>query len=113
MWQGDWSAPDRLPPLQRFSLANSDVVSFHNYGNLGSLLATVRNLRQYGRPLLCTEYMSRPFGSTFDPLLENLKRERVGAYNWGFVAGKTQTNYPWDSWDKTYAAEPPVWFHDI
>jgi hypothetical protein len=57
--------------------------------------------------------MARPFGSTFDPLLEDLKRERVGAYNWGFVAGKSQTNYPWDSWDKTYTAEPPLWFHDI
>ena len=38
---------------------------------------------------------------------------RSAAYNWGFVAGKTQTIYPWDSWQKPYAAEPPVWFHDI
>ena len=113
VWQGDWSDPDRLPPLQRFSLANSDVVSFHDYGNQASLRATIEKLRRYGRPLACTEYMARPFGSTFDPLLEDLKRERVGAYNWGFVAGKSQTNYPWDSWDKTYTAEPPLWFHDI
>jgi hypothetical protein len=42
-----------------------------------------------------------------------LKEEKVGAYNWGFVNGKTQTIYPWDSWDKTYTADPPVWFHDI
>jgi hypothetical protein len=63
--------------------------------------------------LLCTEYMARPMGSTFDPLLATLKEERVGAYNWGFVAGKSQTNYPWDSWQKTYTAEPALWFHDI
>ena len=113
VWQGDWSDPQRLPPLARFSLANSDVVSFHNYGNQGSLQATIRHLRQYGRPLLCTEYVARPFGSTFDPLLANLKEEGVGAYNWGFVAGKTQTNYPWDSWQKKYGGEPPLWFHDI
>ncbi len=31
----------------------------------------------------------------------------------GFVSGKTQTIYPWDSWKKAYTAEPPVWFHDI
>ena len=62
---------------------------------------------------MCTEYVARPFGSTFDPLLANLKEEGVGAYNWGFVAGKTQTNYPWDSWQKKYAGEPPLWFHDI
>jgi hypothetical protein len=42
-----------------------------------------------------------------------LARKRVGAYNWGFVAGKTQTIYPWDSWYNEYRAEPKVWFHDI
>jgi len=57
--------------------------------------------------------MARPQGSTFDPILGYLKEERVGAYNWGFVAGKTNTIYPWDSWKKPYASEPPVWFHDI
>ena len=57
--------------------------------------------------------MARPRGSTFDPILGKLKEEKVGAVNWGFVNGKTQTIYPWDSWDKPYTAEPPVWFHDI
>jgi hypothetical protein len=42
-----------------------------------------------------------------------LKEQRVAACNWGFVAGKTQTIYPWDSWTKTCTSEPPVWFHDI
>ena len=42
-----------------------------------------------------------------------IKEQKIGAYNWGFVAGKTQTIFPWDSWEKTYTAEPPVWFHDI
>jgi hypothetical protein len=31
-------------------MTNSDVVSFHNDGNQGSLQATIRQLRQYGRP---------------------------------------------------------------
>jgi hypothetical protein len=39
--------------------------------------------------------------------------QHIGAYNWGFVAGKTQTIYPWNSWKKAYTALPPVWFHDI
>jgi hypothetical protein len=29
------------------------------------------------------------------------------------VDGKTQTIYPWDSWDKQYTSEPNPWFHDI
>jgi hypothetical protein len=52
-------------------------------------------------------------GSTFAAILPILMQERVGAYNWGFVSGKTQTIYPWDSWEKTYSGEPSLWFHDI
>ena len=57
--------------------------------------------------------MARPNGSEFQPSLEIMKAANVAAYNWGFVSGKTQTIYPWDSWQKTYTEEPPVWFHDI
>jgi hypothetical protein len=57
--------------------------------------------------------MARPNGSTFDPVLGEFKKQGVGAMNWGFVSGKTQTIYPWDSWVKTYTGEPPLWFHDI
>ncbi len=42
-----------------------------------------------------------------------MKEHGIGAYNWGFVSGKSQTIYPWDSWRKTYTAEPKIWFHDI
>ena len=94
-------------------LTQSDVISFHNYRPLAELKKDVEALKRYRRPLLCTEYMARPAGSTFDPVLAYFKEERIGAYNWGFVAGKSQTIYPWDSWQKPYAAEPPVWFHDI
>ena len=63
--------------------------------------------------MLCTEFMARPAGSTFEANLPYLKDENVGAYCWGFVAGKSQTIYPWDSWQKKYNAEPKLWFHDI
>jgi hypothetical protein len=73
----------------------------------------VEKLRALSRPILCTEYMARPNGSRFDPILGFLKSEHVAAYHWGFVSGKTNTIYAWDSWQKPYAAEPEVWFHDI
>jgi hypothetical protein len=57
--------------------------------------------------------MARPAGSTFNPNLGYFQEQHVGAYNWGFVAGKTQTIFPWDSWTRTYTDEPPLWFHDI
>jgi hypothetical protein len=42
-----------------------------------------------------------------------MKEQNVGAYNWGFIDGKSQTIYPWNSWDKQYTSEPDPWFHDI
>jgi hypothetical protein len=113
VWVGDLTNRDRLTPINRYMLEQSDVISFHNYKPLPEMRRDVENLKRYGRPLLCTEYMARPAGSKFDPILAYLKSENVAAYNWGFVAGKTQTIYPWDSWQKPYPDEPPVWFHDI
>lgn len=113
VWQGSLADPETLSPINRYMLTNSDVISFHNYRPLAELKKDVEALRRYGRPMLCTEYMARPVGSTFDPILRYLKEERIGAYNWGFVSGKSQTIYPWDSWKTPYPAEPPVWFHDI
>lgn len=113
VWYGAWDDPSKLNPMQAFSLDNSDVVSFHSYGKPDELKLRIADLRRLHRPLLCTEYMARPQGSTFDPCLGILKAEGVAAYNWGFVSGKTQTIYPWDSWTKTYTEEPPIWFHDI
>jgi hypothetical protein len=117
LWLGDRKAdPKNLKEFERLQLEESDVVSFHSYGNLDEVKAWVKNLRTLDparQPLLCTEYMARPQGSTFAPILEYFKQEKIGAYNWGFVQGKTQTIYPWDSWTKQYTAEPPVWFHDI
>jgi hypothetical protein len=113
VWIGTWADPEKLGPTERVQLEQSDVISFHHYGKLDTLKQCVENLQRYGRPLLCTEYMARPVGSTFDPHLGYLKGQGVAAYNWGLVAGKTQTIYPWETWRKAYTAEPPVWFHDI
>jgi hypothetical protein len=113
VWRGDWSADDKLTPIEKLQLDNSDVVTFHSYDPLDELKKRVESLRRLGRPLWCTEYMARPRGSTFDPMLAYFKQEKIGAHCWGFVAGKTNTIYPWDSWQRQYTAEPPMWFHDI
>jgi hypothetical protein len=113
VWIVPWDDPAALSPTEQIQLAQSDVISFHNYNDLASLRQCVQNLQRYGRPLLCTEYMSRGNGSTFEPHLGYLKEQNVSAYNWGLVSGKSQTIYPWDSWTRQYTAEPPLWFHDI
>jgi hypothetical protein len=113
VWIGNWADPAKLTPMERFQLEESDVISFHSYANLDEVKRCVENLRRYERPILCTEFMARPQGSRFDPILGYLKEQKVAAYNWGFVDGKTQTIYPWDSWEKKYTSEPSPWFHDI
>jgi hypothetical protein len=113
VWIGTWADPNKLSLMERVQLEQSDVISFHSYAPLQEMKQAVQNLRRYDRPLFCTEYMARPRGSTFQTILPYLKEQKVAAYNWGFVAGKTNTIYPWDSWEKPYPSEPKVWFHDI
>lgn len=112
-WWGNWSSDDSLKPVQRIQFDNSDVISFHNYDSEAEFAKRVGWLQRYHRPLICTEYMSRGNNSTFEGDLPVAKKYKVGAINWGFVAGKSNTIYPWDSWERTYKSEPPLWFHDI
>jgi len=113
-WEGDWSAPEKLDPIARVQFEQSDVLSFHNYSWPEDFEQHVRWLEKYHRPILCTEFMARSVGSTFDTILPIAKQHHVAAINWGFVAGKSQTYFPWDSWEKPYVLQPPpVWFHEI
>jgi hypothetical protein len=100
--------------LQDIQLRESDIITFHNYSWPEDFKNEVKWLRKYDRPMICTEFMARPAGSTFDGILPIAKQEKVGAINWGFVAGKTQTYYPWESWEHPYILnQPPVWFHEV
>lgn len=112
-WQGDWSSDETLSKLDRFMFACSDVITFHSYEDRQGLERKILQLKRYERPMLCTEYMARPFDSTFQNVLPLMKQHGVGAYNWGLVAGKTQTHCAWESWDFEDGKEPEVWFHDI
>jgi hypothetical protein len=111
--EDDWSDHGKLSPLDNYMFSHSDVISFHCYENKKGIEKRIKALKQFNRPIFCTEYMARPFGSTFEEVLPLLKEHGIGAYNWGFVAGKSQTHIPWDSWQKAYASEPELWFHDI
>jgi len=113
VWIGEWFDKAKLKSWERYQLEESDIITYHNYGGQADMQKRLEWLRPYGRPILCTEYMARPMNSTFEGVLPYLKEQNVGAYNWGFVSGKSQTIYPWDSWNKVYTAEPPMWFHDI
>ena len=105
LWEGDW--PKSGPtPMEVIQLQNSDIITFHNYSWPENFERRVVWLEKQHRPIICTEYMARSAGSTFDGVLPIAKKHHVGAINWGLVAGKTQTNFPWESWQHPYVLEP-------
>jgi hypothetical protein len=97
--------------MQKRIIELSDVLAFHNYGPLPGVKAQTARLLALGRPVLCTEWMARPAGSRFETHLPFFKENKIACWNWGFVAGRTQTYFPWGS--PAGAAEPKLWFHDI
>jgi hypothetical protein len=109
---GFWTDNEKFKTLNTFAFANSDIVSYHCYDSLQYHVKRIDELKAYKRPLVCTEYMARPKGSTFFIIMPLLKRENIGAINWGFVDGKTQTKYAWDT-PIPGGAEPRLWFHEI
>jgi Cellulase (glycosyl hydrolase family 5) len=114
VWKGDWSSSEKLGPMEKLQLELSDVISFHNYDKAEEFEKRIVWLQPYNRPLICTEYMARGNGSTFEGSLPVAKKYHVAAINWGLVAGKTQTFLPWDSWKHPYTdREPAIWFHEI
>jgi endo-1,4-beta-mannosidase len=108
---GTWNAAPGFKELNAFQLANSDVITFHNYVSAEELKAEIAKLKKLGRPVICTEYMARTNGSKFQTHLPVFKAEGVGAINWGLVAGKTNTIFSWKQVGPL--PEPPVLFHDI
>jgi hypothetical protein len=98
--------------LNAFQLQNSDVITYHDYEEPQLHQRVIQLLKANGKPLICTEYMARTRNSRFSNVLPLLKRENVGAINWGFVSGKSNTIYAWDT-PIPDGSQPTEWFHDI
>jgi len=135
---------------------NSDLYSIHVYDALSELQKAVTTWSADGRPVLVTEWLNRSTIADIPkdmlPMLKDadwlkradgtnipqyvlpyLKEQNVGAINWGFVTGKSETNWHWSSRYvngkiRNLAAErragnvihsgdplpePTAWFHDL
>lgn len=109
---GLWNKNKNFEELNKFQLENSDIITYHNYGYVDRHLDEIKELQKHNRPLICTEYMARKNGSLFQTVMPMLKENNVGAINWGFVSGKTNTIYAWGT-PMPDGKEPELWFHDI
>lgn len=98
--------------LNTVLIEQSDVISFHHYKDEQDLVQYIEKLGRYGRPLLCTEYLARTEGNTFQSCLPLFAEYGIPCFNWGLVAGKTQTIYTWKD-RRRGNREPELWYHDI
>lgn len=97
--------------LNEIVIAGSDIISFHNYGTKEELLKNITELKMYNRPLINTEWMNRPHGSTIQNNLAVFYEEKIGCMLWGLVNGKTQTDLPWGHRPGDPVSK--VWQHDL
>jgi len=98
--------------LNTFQILNSDVVTYHDYEAPEWHKRVIELLKTHGRPMICTEYMARTKNSRFSNIMPMLKKENIGAINWGFVSGKSNTIYQWST-PMPDGSEPKEWFHDV
>lgn len=101
-----------LKDLNQFQMDHSDIVTYHNYMTPEVHSEWIDSLQTLGRPMICTEYMARTNGNTFQNTMPMLKENNIGAINWGLVSGKTNTKYAWDT-PIPDGGDPKLWFHEV
>jgi hypothetical protein len=109
---GVWTMWHTFTPLVKFQIENSDVITYHQYEKEEYHQSMIDTLKKINRPMVCTEYLARQNNSTPLTITPMLHRQNIGAINWGLVAGKTQTNYLWNT-PVPDGSEPPLWGHDL
>jgi hypothetical protein len=91
----------------------SDVISFHDYLPFAGSKKIVDDLKHYNRPIFVTEWLCRQNGNQFDSHLPLYRNGISGAYNWGLIKGKTQTNLNGSTLTGAPDEAPAVWQHDL
>ncbi|MBR1588544.1 MAG: cellulase family glycosylhydrolase [Kiritimatiellae bacterium] len=98
----------------------SDIVSYHCYEPYDRQVTLIRDLRRfYGRPLVNTEWLARTSGCNVADCYPLFYVARVGAVNWGLVAGRFQAYEPREGmWKEIERGggkryDMTKWFHDL
>lgn len=110
---------ERLPEVEKFALDNSDIISYHNYDSYIKNIEVIRQLKKFDRPIINTEWLAKCIHNTVQEMFPLFYIEKIGCYNWGFVAGKYQTYEPWNSIWEQYEKNNNLdfdftkWFHDL
>ena len=116
---GVWHRPGKWTAAEKYALEVSDVVSFHNYNSFDSTVREIALLRALDRPLMVTEWLNRINRNDVRELFPLFFLEKIGCWNWGFVAGLSQTYEPYNSYFDNPLAPDGLprdftkWMHDL
>ena len=118
IWQNPWNL-DIQTEISQYALEISDIVSYHDYCSYELNINILKTLKKLGRPIINSEWLARCLNNNVKELFPLFYLEKVGCFNWGFVAGKYQTYEPWNNiWDR-FEKNPNIgwdftkWFHDL
>ena len=85
-------------------------MSYHNYSPYADNIQIIAELKKLGRPIINSKWLARPVHNTIEEMFPLFYLEKIGCYNWGFVAGKYQTYEPYNgTWD-AYKNNPSMDF---
>jgi len=104
-WDGD-------PVLDKIIFDHSDIITFHCYAEKEEVEKLTAKLKLENRPLICSEWLNRPLGSTVESVLPFFLKENIGCLHWGLVNGKTQTDLPWGHRPE-HLPYKGIWQHDL
>jgi len=99
-------------PIDQRAMQLSDVITIHAYCGEALLRSILTKCSLYNKPLMLTEWMARHADSRFENLLPVLEEFQVGSYQWGLVAGRSQTYLPWPHVAEKFQ-DSQTWFHDV
>ncbi len=92
-------------------LERSDLVTFQSFDSAEGVEARLLLLQRYKRPIICSDWLMRQTGNDFENVLPMFATYRVGWFNRGLVAGKTQMQVQ----QAQYRSEtdPDLWQQDV
>ena len=113
-----WRGLGHFSAAEKTALELSDLVSYHNYSSYADNVVMIDFLRRYGRPIINTEWLHRQQRNTVQEMFPLFFLEKIGCWNWGFVAGLSQTYEPWEYMYQRYSAgerdiDFTKWQHDL
>ncbi len=92
-------------------LERSDIITFHSFESAEKVEAHLMRLKQYKRPLICSDWLMRQRENTFKKILPLFSVNRIGWVSRGLVKGDTQEWIQQESYRSE--TDPDLWQHDI